>query len=172
MMDLEQKTTYQNRIIFRAENKHYKKEIINYLMSGETPFDFENIIPTPTELLTISVGWGIYNGAYLSQWIEDENGNKSPLGYKLRKRLVDTYGYTNWKDWRLRNWGDCFSPKQVELQNESCLEFGYKFTTEGIPFPIAEALKSKISHADWTWLIARDGDVIRSFSSHSSFHQV
>lgn len=88
----------ENRVDISGEPEDVKKfmELV-----GEK-FEFQKIIPMPKELKDTTS----------SVRTEGEHAN---MTYGRQKKLLDKYGFDNWYDWALSNWGTKWPAQDVEL---------------------------------------------------------
>ena len=86
-------------------------------------FDFNNIIPMSEELNCVS-----------------QHGNISDELDKLYKSNLKKYGFKNWYEWRIANWGTKWNCYDVDFHNDGSITFDTAWST---PEPIIEALSEK-----------------------------
>lgn len=113
------KLTITGPLLDRAE--------LQQLMAGETPFDFNKILPMPEELLGIATGSVTINGIKCNRWriINKEN---VPLSETDKTELIVKYGAADWYDWARSHWGTKWNACFVEAQ-ETPFRLIYDFTT-------------------------------------------
>lgn len=104
---------------------------------GETsPFSFQAFYPMPQELLGTTCPAKIVSEAELQEWIKKKEAGElsewerdyRPITEKEQKELRAKYGYDNWYDWHLANWGtkwDCYS----FIDNEDSIQFETAWST-------------------------------------------
>jgi len=97
-----------------------KEELIkfaNFVSNGTNYFDFNKILPLPAELA----------------------GGKSPSDFSKKKNaeLVKKYGFDNWYDWQIMNWGTKWN---AHLEEKFTIEdremFAYFATAWSPPEPL------------------------------------
>jgi len=88
----------ENRVDISGEPEDVKK----FMELVGKKFDFQKIIPMPEEL----------KGTTSPVRTEGEHANMTP---KRRKELLDKYGFDNWHDWALSNWGTKWPADGVQL---------------------------------------------------------
>ena len=76
------------------------KTIFASLKTDKSEFDFNSIIPMPEELK------------------DTTSPSKKP-----NKDLIEKYGYDNWYDWSIKNWGTKWNAYDIEVENWNKLRF-------------------------------------------------
>ncbi len=98
---------------------------------SEQPFDFNRIIPIPEELANTS------------------SPNKDNADEMKKK-----YGFSDWYDWRVTNWGTKWNASDVELDIETSQQIRIRFNTAwSPPTPVITKIAEKFPFAfitlDW-----------------------
>lgn len=77
------------------------RRLVEQVRSAQSAFDFDRVLPFPPELEGITKRF-LPDG---SQSVSvGEHGASEAVE---TQRLVATYGYSNWYDWEMANWGTC-----------------------------------------------------------------
>tara|TARA_R100001143_G_scaffold41003_1_gene37294 strand:- start:492 stop:959 length:468 start_codon:yes stop_codon:yes gene_type:complete len=116
--------TYNN-VQFVGKTEDNVKQLKDLLKSKDNDFDFNNIIPQPKELTdTVS---GSENAK--PQWQKDRSED-----------LKGRYGFDNWYDWSINNWGTKWNSCNTEVElNKNVLNYTFE-TAWDCPREIAKAL--------------------------------
>jgi hypothetical protein len=91
-------------------------------------FDLALIYPTPKELAETEAGffsaephpaWAerLANGEMTQEWY-DELVERNTKGYAKDQENIQKYGYKNWYDWNISNWGTKWSPRVERMELE------------------------------------------------------
>lgn len=116
-------------------------------MTGKTNFSFNRIIPMPKELMkTTSPPKIVGDNEYEAAFDEAEKTNVKmpgfgsyPITKKLQRRYLTQFGFDNWYDWKIFNWGtkwNCYSIGDWEEVEEDKWEY---LLGEGCPTTISGA---------------------------------
>ena len=109
--------------------KQFTKLIQGIVGDSEQPLDFNRIIPMPKELE------------------DSESPNK-----KNPDELKQKYGFTDWYEWRVFNWGTKWNARDVELTLESPTCVSFRFSTAwSPPIPVIEKLTELYPFANITY---------------------
>ena len=116
--------TYNN-VQFVGKTEDNVKQLKDLLKSKDNDFDFNNIIPIPKELTETVKG----------------SENSKPQWQKDRSEdLKGRYGFDNWYDWSINNWGTKWNSCDTEVElNENVLNYTFQ-TAWDCPREIAQAL--------------------------------
>jgi len=118
---------------------------------GEPTFELEKFIPTPKELIEV---------IYPCKIIPDEEykvmdkTKADMMAESTAKRLIETYGFLDWYNWRLANWGCKWDVSDYHLSRCSNNVFSCIFLTPWSPPEcLYEKLKLRYPHLifdeDW-----------------------
>ena len=99
------------------------KKIKTFMKSKALDFDFNKVIPMPNELI----------------------GTKSPC--KTNKKLIACYGYDNWYDWCIHNWGTKWNAYDIINDDPGCICFNTAWSS---PFPIIKELSKLFPKVKFT----------------------
>jgi len=107
------------------------KELVT---SKDSKFDFNKILPMPEEL--------------------DKFQSPSNTTKEVSASLVEKYGYDNWYDWKIYNWGTKWSAGEVGGIFDDDYELQYFFDTawsppEGIFYELYERFDSATFSISW-----------------------
>lgn len=130
--------TFVKTILQINASKEQVEEILNFVKSENSEFDFKKIIPMPEELNIVSggpteIGLEYYallrkrekgSGFFVSQVkdaIEAIEGEENfeeikDLGKKAWLNLIN-YGYTTWLGWCVEYWGTKWNASEVEIKD-------------------------------------------------------
>ena len=92
-----------------ADNIHILNNFIEFNNSDESELDFNKLIPIPDEL-------------------EGTNTNQ-----EKNQDLINKYGYDNWYDWNINNWGTKWNACEVDSNKNNEMEIIYNFQTAWSP---------------------------------------
>jgi hypothetical protein len=101
---------YNNLYITSEDNKQLEKVIQGITNNSEQLFDFNRIIEMPEEL----------------------QNTKSPNNVNPDE-MKAKYGFSDWYDWRSRNWGTKWNAKDVELNLDTPQQIHIRFSTAWSP---------------------------------------
>ena len=113
--------------------------------SGYSAFDFESILPQPSELQNtqsppLIISQEEYDSIDPMEWAEmcsTENPFKSkPITQEMSDRYKELYGADNWYDWCLDNWGTkwgAIDPVVYEEGHKKSERLRYEFRTAWSP---------------------------------------
>lgn len=138
------------------------KQIVKYVKSKTSDFDFNKIIPMPKSLAETEASsnnyWDLYeyckkNNLPIPPICLDRiwhKANKQPdleKGEQLYNNIKN-YGYLNWYDWSVDNWGTKWNVLsediEITLKDKEVLEISFQ-TAWSPPFPIFEEITKKFS---------------------------
>ena len=130
--------------------------------SGETPFDFNRMIPMPSELLETKADAGVAYDVYYgdaepmlsSPWVKDlgietveqlrEHFDAHPefrATAAQHKANIENYGAPTWYEWSIQHWGTKWNACDPEVTDNGDSRLHVKFDTAwDFPFPIFEKL--------------------------------
>lgn len=171
----------QNKLIIRAESFRSLKKVIGNFSGKDSLFDFDQVIKTPEDLKAVYVGRTFSSkGQLLTEWLENSYGEVSELSSSFRSYLLSHFGHTNWRDWRLENWGTIWNPRDIKLTQTDEHEIEYQFLTvhppEGIIkgiFPQEGPTRKTFdrwcieNNIKFIWSVYNKEDIPRIFSSLS-----
>jgi hypothetical protein len=104
-----------------AEFKSYCLVTSDHNSANELDFTFEGLYPTPEELLNDE-----------NPPVHDEN--ESLVDYQSRlKERQENYGFNNWYDWRIHNWGTKWDATDSFISSDSVEDFTVSFATAWSP---------------------------------------
>ena len=124
-----------------------KEEVLKAIEGDETAFDFEKVIPIPTKLKIMRGDFvhKIRNKRSIIEVIEEIKGlqedNREEVFLNLMKAIRNQYlyGYTDWHDWCIGNWGTKWNAFETEIR-DGCLYFQ---TAWGAPLNVIKELSKK-----------------------------
>ncbi len=113
---------------------------IKELMKGEDgDFDFNKILPMPSEFEGIITGCCTIDGKRCEMWRE-VNGKAVAISQNEIKALKEKYDHANWYDWAYAKWGTKWTPYDYgETSLKRTLKY-YFHTAWGIPGAVYETL--------------------------------
>lgn len=125
------------------------KNVFAHIKTEHSEFDFNKIIPMPEELNIESstngsigieyllfksgeFGFRKYEETYkrVESYDEKRKNEIIELGKKYLSNIVK-YGYTNWYDWRIDNWGTKWNAYETEKIDDYTIEFNTAWN--GVP---------------------------------------
>jgi hypothetical protein len=130
--------------------------------SGETPFDFDRVIPMPSELLETTADFGTAYEVYYGDaerilerpWVKkigigtveqlQEHFDADPkhrATAEQYKANTEKYGVPTWYEWRCAHWGTKWNACDAEVTDNGDGSLNVRFDTAwSFPFPIFEKL--------------------------------
>jgi len=117
-----------------------EKKVIDYMKSKDIEFDFNNILPMPKDL---------------------ESTTKP--SDKTDKQLIAKYGYDNWYDWSVSNWGTKWNACQAERADDECISFK---TAWSPPEQIFYALSKKFPDNEINIICEEEGQSFYFFCTY------
>lgn len=123
------------------------------LMSEQALLDFNRLVPTPQRLRGIVVGRLNWNGQILEEWIEINN-EPQPLSSEFKRNLKEQYGASNWRDWRLKNWGCIFPAENTTLYKPSRDRLIYRFETDRVPEQLITKFNEDFGNFQFSWMVS------------------
>lgn len=146
-----------NRIEICADNA---EEIVRFVGSDETAFDFEKIVPMPAILKHTTSGYRKFEiegeERELRAWWIPCTGDFAadhkaarPFTQEEEAELA-AIGYSCWYDWALANWGTKWNTSHADMDsNADYARFEFN-TAWSPPEPVIEALREKFPEAHIT----------------------
>lgn len=99
------------------------------LIIEDNIFTFDSFLPMPTELMGTDPSQSIIKNEEYHEILLDykdrlDNGDLDmhepvPMSEDIQKRFILTYGYDNWYDWSMNNWGVKWGPYETEVISDS-----------------------------------------------------
>ena len=127
-----------NEVSVWSEDKEELKRFKEFVFLDEdNPFSFQKILPMPEEL----------------------NDTQSPNrgDDNIKKELVEKYGFDNWYDWRLHNWGTKWESCDAEWhEDEDSLEYSLD-TAWSPPQGIYDTLREEFPDVSLNWFYKEEG---------------
>lgn len=144
-----------NRVVLVGTESDIK-ELVETLKGSENPFDFNNIIPMPSELKsTISPPRIVTQAEYERELINIEfrrNANPKdwnlnhPITQEMHDDYIKRFGHADWYGWKCENWGtkwgsyDC-TVSEITPTGMGTATVTFQFDTAwSTPIPIFERL--------------------------------
>lgn len=148
------------------------KDVFAYMKTESSEFDFNQIAPMPKELDIESSSDGKVGMEYLLyksndgfERYVDTYENVEKLSEERKSRIIELgkkylsniakYGYTNWYDWCLANWGTKWNAYDIEKRDDYTIEFNTAWS--GVPKLIRQ-LSLKFPEVEFEYIYA-DEDV-------------
>ena len=125
----------ENRVEIYGEPEEIAaiKELVT---SNDSDFDFNKILPMPKALEDTTKG-----------------SNHVPS-----EELKEKYGFDNWYDWRIHNWGTKWNVDDVEVGDNDNDYISFSFDTAwGPPEGIYHAIKEQFPNLSITWFYDEPG---------------
>jgi len=114
-------------------NNKSVKRAISELIIEDNIFTFESFAPMPDELHYTSPMQKVISNEDYERVILDyrtrmhrgelTEEDNIPISYDLQKRLVLDYGYDNWYDWAINNWGCRGNAQYTEIISDDTFSF-------------------------------------------------
>ena len=141
-----------NQVTFLGSTERIK-ELRAKCKTDKSPFSFQGFSPRPQELEGTTSPAKIVSDEEIKVWKDKlANGELTewekeyrPISEKESADMIKKYGYNNWYDWNIQNWGtkwDCYS--HVELE-DSQIHFDTAWST-----PMLAMMKLSILFEDIT----------------------
>ncbi len=114
--------------VIRFDSPEEMERVLEAVQSENNKFDFNQIIPMPTELrdLTSPIRY-VTEEKRLEQlldvadWKIDKNGFKPELGLtkELEKQYLEEFGATDWYRWSIDNWDTKWNAYSVDITDDT-----------------------------------------------------
>lgn len=170
-------------IIINDEELNYEKYISTDPVKGEY-FDFNKVIQMPPELEYITCPINLVSEeekaeqlVKLQAWKDKGEGwNKPVLGITLeeQKTLIENFGYDNWYDWSIANWGTKWNSYSCVVEQEGGILSNEEFlpqiklksfdTAWSIPSPVFEKL-AELEQKQIEMMSKDEGDCVITLST-------
>lgn len=149
------------------------KVVIDFMAGEESEFDFNQIIPFPSELENLTAEVKVFpeqsqadayqrtQEASFTRWTPEQrafmgvDGKTHAISQETHDRFMREYGGTNWYNWNTSNWGTKWNAYDIERRDEETIKFE---TAWAFAEPIILALSEKfpdaelvIQYADEDW---------------------
>ena len=126
-----------NRVeIYGYDDDEQLRAFKELVTSKECPFDFNKIVPMPKALEETTKG----------------------SGHVPSEELIKKYGYDNWYDWRIDNWGTKWELAEDVQVSDDGEYIQYDFETAWAPPEgIYHAIKEKFPDLEVTWFYDEPG---------------
>jgi hypothetical protein len=113
-----------NQVTFLGSTERIK-ELRAKCKTDKSPFSFNAFYPIPDELVGTSSPAKIVTEQELQEWkdklakgeLSDWDKDYRPITQKESANLISKYGYDNWYNWQIENWGtkwDCYDHIEIE----------------------------------------------------------
>lgn len=126
-----------------------REELLNKVKNDESLFDFNQIIPMPTELKSIQAPVNLISK---KKWdsLDDEEQSKF-LTRKMSAELIDKFGSDNWYDWANKNWNtkwnaECNMADEHWISLETA--WGTPYTVIGVLSTLFPTITFYVEYAD------------------------
>lgn len=101
-----------NRVKFKSDDRLKVEAIMQKIASPENPFDFNQIIPMPKELVgTTSPAFVVEDekyqeeyAKYLAEKDKEHSFARMPITRKMQVDYLNRFGADSWYEWSLKNW--------------------------------------------------------------------
>ena len=143
----------QNEVTVTATDRGKAEAFVDFVRYGENYFSFEKIVPMPKELKGTRSPATIVPQEEYDSWVDSNNhGVGRPITQELSDRFKKEYGYDNWYDWAIVNWGTKWDTDCEEVHIDDFGGVEYRFDTAwGPPEPICDALRELFPKLDISW---------------------
>lgn len=101
----------ENDLVVKGKKVH---ELVEFVKSPESNFDFNKILQMPEVFENISTGYTTINGKQYTHWRTQSDTNVGVEQEEL-DGWMSKYGCTNWHTWCVDNWGTKWGAKDVFL---------------------------------------------------------
>lgn len=140
-----------HEIEINSPNIEKLKEIGRYIKSKESKFDFNKIIPLPQELEGTASPATIIKDKDFPKELRKYKKRKNnfggrPISESESKELIQKYGYDNWYDWNIENWGTKWNAYDIKIF-QNTIEFQTAWST---PEPVIQKLSEKFPETTFT----------------------
>jgi hypothetical protein len=123
------------------------------------PFSFNSILPMPKELKGTRSPATIVTQEEYDSWVDDTNlGVGKPITQEMSDRFNKEYGYANWYDWQIENWGTKWDASEAVLDEWDEDSLFYTFDTAwSPPEGIYNELTKLFPNLSISWFYREDG---------------
>lgn len=143
---------------------HGKPEVLAQVcnfVAGETPFDFEKILPMPEPFHNLHSGMTTIDGKRYESWREVDGKSVGIEPEEIAQWRRD-YGAAGWSDWSIANWGTKWNAYSVSDPSTTDRTLRYSFDTAwNTPEPVLQALSNRFGVKI---TVAVSGEVDRRYS--------
>ncbi len=106
-------------------------DLLNQVKNDEQIFSLNKIIPQPDELSGLSSPAEIVTENEYKKWKEEKaNGSldtfklsNQPITMRISNELIKKFGYDNWYDWRVCNWGTKWDVYDIVDNGDGTIQF-------------------------------------------------
>ena len=149
----------QNEVTVTATDRGKTKAFVDFVREGNSYFSFSKIVPMPKELKGTRSPATIVTQEEYDSWVDDTNlGVGKPITQEMSDRFNKEYGYDNWYDWAVANWGTKWDTACEEVIIDDWGGVKYKFFTAwGPPIPIYNTLLKLFPKLNISWFYREDG---------------
>jgi hypothetical protein len=146
----------ENTVTVVAETKENAEVFVNFVRNGENCFSFDRIIPMPEELRGTKAPATIVTQEEYDNFkpSKDEElfGIGKPITQEMSDKFRREYGFDNWYDWAIRNWGVKWDSNCEEVNTDDSGEVRFTFDTPwGPPTEIYHRLTEIFPKLDISW---------------------
>ena len=150
-----------NEVTITTVTDEEAEAFMESIKDGDNHFSFNKIKPMPKELKGTRSPADIVSQREYDSWVEHpdniDSGLGKPITQEMSNRLKKEYGYDNWYDWCVDNWGtkwdvDCGEGDWWE--NTISYEFD---TAWSPPEGIYNALVKQYPNLEISWFYREDG---------------
>ena len=105
------------------------KKLIFSNMDGEISFDLNKVIPMPIELENTQSPSRIVTQEEYDSWEPKNEYDDRGITQEMSNSLIEKYGFDNWYDWRVENWGTKWNSNGTQIINFTPNELEFSFMT-------------------------------------------
>lgn len=126
-------------------------EVLKFMKSKISEFDFNNLLPMPIEMKETTSPANIVTQKEYDEWKKKPKQNEffeGPLTAKIQKDYIRRFGADNWYKWSINNWGTKWNAYDIIADDIGAIEFHTAWDT---PQPIFKALSKQFP--DQTFMV-------------------
>ena len=146
-----------NKLKIIGEKKDIKK-CLKFIKDENQAISFEKILPMPTVLHEVSSPVEIVSQEEYDKI--DRNSKKGdifsyyPITKEIQKGYIEKYGYDNWYDWAVKNWGTKWNAYDVSASKNGDICF---YTAWSVAYPVFKELSKKFPKLTFELSYADEG---------------
>jgi len=150
-----------NNVFIDGERESVQR-FVEYVALGDSPFSLQAILPMPDDLTIAMHPVRIVTQVEYDEY-EPQHDDGRPITQEMSDRFTRLYGYDNWHDWRVANWGTKWDTDGREVRSwitprirqlaRAKARFDFN-TAWGPPVGIYRALVKKFPklHIEWPYV--------------------
>ena len=138
-----------NNIYFDTDEKTFNK-IVKFVKGEESDFDFNKVIPMPSELVGTTSPARIVSEEEYNEFLNKDKVDgyySTPITKEMSDNFIEKYNANNWYDWSVYNWNTKWNACDVYIGDDS-IEFS---TAWSHPYSVIKTLSEKFSNVSMSF---------------------